>query len=276
VAARRPTPAAVENKGGYRLKQIEVKIPESPSPPPRRLLLQRVTPLGWATAVIASIFVLSGAALLARMLTGCAAELTDLPTVPPITPTPATATPTSLYPTATPTPDGWTVTEHPLTGEEYLSPPAADEQAIREAFDAVLSCYCIEDGPDQVVLEQFDRDAVLETVDRLALPYIADHCRARLVVTLTHLGPEGHVYCVDHDKCYFSRAKLGYFGSILYDDEPCQGLLGEAAPCVFRPSEGQEADHHPCEMFSGTMIYQEEGGIWTLTDLQITPFNCPD
>jgi hypothetical protein len=198
-----------------------------------------------------------------------------VPTPTRFTPAPPTPTPTSLYPTATPTPEGWMVRVHPVTEEEYLIPPPEDEAVIREAFDAVLSCYCIEDAPDDVVLEEFDRDAVLATVHRLAAPHIADHCRAHQVVALTHLGPEDYVYCTDHSTCYLSRAKLGYLGDIIYDVEACSSL-GEAPPCLFRPAEGQEVDRNPCTGFTATLEHKEESGKWILSDLEFAPFDCPD
>jgi hypothetical protein len=254
------------------MKPIEVNIPQPVAKPRRAPLLKRLTPLGWVAVVVLGLFFCAAGALIARTIYYNSLNFDDVPTPTRFTPAPPTPTPTSLYPTATPTPEGWTVRVHPVTEEEYLIPPPEDGAAIWEAFDAVVSCYCIEDAPDDVVLEEFDRDAVLATLARLAAPHIADHCHAHQVVALTHLGPEDYVYCTDHSTCYLSRAKLGYLGDIIYNEEACRG----AAPCVFRPAEGQQVDQHPCEIFSGTILYQEESGKWILSDLEIRPFQCPE
>ena len=226
--------------------------------------MKKIKPIALVALVIVAVLAIGGGGLAFRAYKN-AQGLAGLPTPEPPSGLTSAPTATPPPPTSEPTPQGWTW-QTDFAGQKYLAPPPEVEQAVREAFNAVLALEVMEDVPDEVAV-QYDREAALEKAARLAVPRLAEYYRACNAVVLTTLGPENPVRCQDFSTCTVGRAKLGSNGAVLYDEEGCHTLLNQDAPCVIRPSQVDYTDDAPYRLFIATIELQDDG-VWRVTNLQ--------
>ncbi len=242
-----------------------------------------LTPAGKLAAVVLFFLLVGAVGMLARPLlynrvTNVEDYVPAVASVPTNTPRP---TITPAPPTAVSTPEGWIARTDRVDGKKYLAPPLAVEAQIREAFDAVLSCAVITDGPDEEILA-YDRQAVLERAKQVAVPEALDAdfgepC-AELeegqegaynfaeVFICDELGPENPVRCADRDTCTLGRAKKKALGVLIFDlteDVPCPGALMEDALGNMCLARG-DFDSTPNMIFTATI--EKENGVWLVKE----------
>lgn len=259
------------------MKPIEVNIPQPVAKPRIAPLLKRLTPLGWVAVVVIGVFLCAAGALLVRTIYNNSLTFDDIPRPTPFTPTPPTPTPTSLYPTATPTPDGWTTQTHPATGEQYLSPSPQDAVAISAVADAVLAPQLlITDADPSAAFEEYDRDAAIAaSTDFVATEdwELIDWSRHPVeLIDPQHWLDTSPIVCTSHRRCLVARTKTGPTIAVFNYDELC-ARFSYPVPCLVQPPQLGE-DPAPYRAYL-VIVELQEDGIWQATDYDMQELPVP-
>ncbi|HOU12787.1 MAG TPA: hypothetical protein PKZ84_06695 [Anaerolineae bacterium] len=222
--------------------------------------LKRTSYILLAVGVIFGGILLAGGVQLYRWLTAPRIDLeaTPIPT--------ATAT---LPPTATPIPTGW-LEQHDTGGKRvYLTPPIAEEQALRRAFIVLLQRTRVLDA--EALLAAYDRDAsIAQARDYVAADYAWSLLDTQFVFVHSALGPENPIRCDDTTHCQLTQAVLGIQAVLIFDPAMCQSL--GRVPCLAQLGDDQidARDNLVTAMFR-----LSPDGVWRLTGWEATALPAP-
>ncbi len=215
-----------------------------------------------AVGVIFGGIVLAGGGRLYRWLTAPRID-------PQAIPLPPTATALPL-PTATPRPAGWQEQRDGRSGAVYLTPPAAEEQALRTAFAVLLQRTRVT-AADEATLLAYDRDAsIAQARDHVAMDFAWPLLDTPFVFVHTTLGPENPIHCDDTTHCRVTQAVLGIQAVLIFDPAMCQSL--GSAPCLAQLGDDQIDARD--NLVTATFAQGVDGG-WRLTGWEAIPLPAP-
>jgi len=240
----------------------------------------QLKPAGWLAVSVFLVLALAACAGQGAMLGAKATPtLTPTPTwtstpVPTWTPTPTltptpTQTPTS---TPTPTPGVWKKVKDPITGEEYLAPPPEEEKKIREAFNALLALYIVEDKDDET-LRKYDFEGAKKRFRQYTTKELADWASGLLAPKIRALGPENPIRCSDQNHCTAVQAALEFKGMVVFDQKSCEALK-KIAPCVLRVGRDKVYSDTPYGVVF-IVEFEKEGARWLIKGWRIEPLPQP-
>ena len=194
---------------------------------------------------------LAGGVQVYRWLTAPRLDLEETPI-----PT-ATAVPS---PTATLRPADWQEERDAHSGEVYLTPPAAEEQALRTAFAVLLQRTRVE-ATDEATLLAYDRNvSIAQAQDYVATGFAWPLLDTQFVFVHTALGPENPIRCDDTTHCSVTQAVLGIQSVLIFDPAMCQAL--SSAPCLAQLSDDQIDARD--NLVTATFV-QGTDDVWRLT-----------
>ena len=237
----------------------------------KKIDVRKIEPAGWVALAVAAVLVL---AILGLAFRFAWPRLVGIERLPPMSEADPVLTPTSANRATSgpskPTPTGWMV-QRDVAGKEHLTPPPADEAAIREAFEAVMAVEYIESDDNQVALQTAseNRQAVVEKANRLTDFTGWDWADWGLmtaveIIPSEHWGTENPVRCDDYETCTAVWVKKGpTSGLIVYQEDICQSEVGSDAPCLV--SNFAETRPYWIRVFT---IKLQEDGIWRITSIQ--------
>ncbi len=229
----------------------------------QQLKFKRTSYILLAVGVIFGGIVLAGGGRLYRWLTAPRIDLEATP-LPPT----ATALPS---PTATPRPAGWQEQRDLRSGEVYLTPPVAEEQALRAAFAVLLQRTRVA-ATDEATLLAYDRDAsIAQARDYVAVDFFAwPLLDTQFVFVHTALGPENPIRCADTTHCSVTQAVLGIQAVLIFDPAMCQAL--GSAPCLAQLGDDQIDARD--NLVTATFAQGTDGG-WRLTGWEAIALPAP-
>jgi len=223
--------------------------------------LKRTSYILLAVGIIFGGIVLAGGGRLYRWLTAPRIDLeaTPMPTVTATAP-----------PTATPRPAGWQEQRDARTGEVYLTPPAAEEQALRAAFAVLLQRTRVE-AADEATLLAYDRDAsIAQARDYVAADFAWPLLDTPFVFVHTALGPENPIRCDDTTHCRVTQAVLGIQAVLIFEPAMCQST--GSIPCLAQLGDDQidARDNLVTATFR-----QESDDVWRCTGWEAIALPAP-
>jgi hypothetical protein len=217
----------------------------------RQRKLKRTGYILLAVGVIFGGILLAGGVQIYHWLTAPRLDLEATP-IPTVTASPS--------PTATPRPAGWQEERDTGSGEVYLTPPAAEEQALRAAFAVLLQRTRVE-ATDEATLLAYDRDAsIAQARDYVAADFAWPLLDTQFVFVHTALGPENPIRCDDTTHCQVTQAVLGIQSVLIFDPAMCQSL--GSAPCLAQLSD-EQIDARD-NLVTATFV-QGTDGVWRLS-----------
>ena len=227
-----------------------------------KLKLKRTSYILLAVGIIFGGIVLAGGGRLYRWLTAPRIDLQATP-FPPT----ATALPS---PTVTPRPAGWQEQRDPRSGTVYLTPPAAEEQALRAAFTVLLQRTRVE-AADETTLLAYDRDASLaQARDYVAADFAWPLLDTPFVFVHTALGPENAIRCNDTTHCSVTQAVLGIQAVLIFEPAMCQST--GSVPCLAQLGDDQIDARD--NLVTATFI-QGADGVWRCTGWEALALPTP-
>ncbi len=215
-----------------------------------------------AVGIIFGGIVLAGGGRLYRWLTAPRID-------PQATPLPPTATALPA-PTATPRPAGWQEQRDARSGGVYLTPPAAEEQALRAAFAVLLQRTRVE-AADEATLLAYDYEAsIAQARDYVAADFAWPLLDTPFVFVHTALGPENPIRCDDTTHCSVTQAVLGIQAVLIFDPAMCQST--GSVPCLAQLSDEQidARDNLVTATFA-----QGADGVWRCTGWEALALPAP-
>ncbi len=213
-----------------------------------------------AVGIIFGGIVLAGGVQVYHWLTAPRLDLdaTPIPT--------ATAT---LSPTATPVPTGWQEQRDPGSKQVYLTPPTAEEQALRQAFIVLLQRTRVLDA--EASLAAYDRDAsIAQAREYVAADYAWPLLDTQFVFVHSALGPENPIRCDDTTHCQLTQAVLGIQAVLIFDPATCQSL--GRVPCLAELGDDQIDARD--NLVTATFRLDPDG-VWRLTGWEATALPAP-
>ncbi|MGC9397436.1 MAG: hypothetical protein ACP5J4_21530 [Anaerolineae bacterium] len=188
---------------------------------------------------------------------------------PQATPLPPTVT-ALPSPTATPRPAGWQEQRDPRSGEVHLTPPAAEEQALRAAFAVLLQRTRVE-AADEATLLAYDREvSIAQAREYVATGFAWLLLDTPFVFVHTALGPENPIRCDDTTHCSVTQAVLGIQAVLIFDPAMCQSL--GSAPCLAQLGDDQIDARD--NLVTATFI-QGADGVWRCTGWEASALPAP-
>ncbi len=223
--------------------------------------LKRPSYILLAVGIIFGGIVLAGGGRLYRWLTAPRIDLQATP-IPTATALPA--------PTATPRPAGWQEQRDARSGTVYLTPPAAEEQALRTAFAVLLQRTRVE-AADEATLLAYDYDAsIAQARDYVAVDFAWPLLDTPFVFVHTALGPENPIRCADTTHCSVTQAVLGIQAVLIFDAAMCQS--SGSAPCLAQLGDDQIDARD--NLVTATFVQDADGG-WRLTGWEALALPTP-
>jgi len=224
--------------------------------------LKRTSYILLAVGIIFGGIVLAGGGRLYRWLTAPRIDLQATPLPPTATAAPA--------PTATPRPAGRQEQRDTRTGEGYLTPPAAEEQALRAAFAVLLQRTRVE-AADEATLLTYDRDAsIARAREHVAADFAWPLLDTPFVFVHTALGPENPIRCADTTHCSVTQAVLGIQAVLIFDPAMCQST--GSVPCLTQLGDDQIDARD--NLVTATFV-QGADGIWRCTGWEAIALPAP-
>ena len=228
----------------------------------QQIKLKRPSYILLAVGVIFGGIVLAGGGRLYRWLTAPRID----PQATPLPPT-ATALPS---PTATPRPAGWQEQRDPRSGAVYLTPPAAEEQALRTAFAVLLQRTRVA-ATDEATLLAYDRDAsIAQAREYVAADFVWPLLDTTFVFVHTALGPENPIRCADTTHCAVTQAVLGIQAVLIFDPAMCQST--GSVPCLAQLGDDQIDARD--NLVTATFI-QSADSVWRLIGWEAIALPAP-
>ena len=173
-------------------------------------------------------------------------------------------------PTETPVPSGWQEQRDTPSGAVYLTPPAAEEQALRAAFAVLLQRTRVEVA-DEATLLAYDREtSIAQAREYVAADFVWPLLDTQFVFVHTASGPENPIRCDDTTHCSVTQAVLGIQAVLIFDPAMCQSL--GSAPCLAQLSDDQidARDNLVTAMFA-----QGTDGVWRCTGWEALALPAP-
>jgi len=228
----------------------------------QQIKLKRTSYILLAVGLIFGGIVLAGGGRLYRWLTAPRID----PQATPLPPT-ATALPS---PTATPRPAGWQEQRDARSGTVYLTPPAAEEQALRAAFAVLLQRTRVE-AADEATLLAYDREAsIAQARNYVAVDFAWPLLDTPFVFVHTALGPENVIRCDDTTHCSVTQAVLGIQAVLIFDPAMCQSSGG--VPCLAQLGDDQIDARD--NLVTATFV-QGADGVWRCTGWEALALPAP-
>ena len=228
----------------------------------QQIKLKRTSYILLAVGIIFGGIVLAGGGRLYRWLTAPRID-------PQATPLPPTAT-ASPSPTATPRPTGWQEQRDPRSGAVYLTPPAAEEQALRAAFAVLLQRTRVE-AADEATLLAYDYNAsIAQAQEYVATDFAWPLLDTPFVFVHTTLGPENPIHCDDTTHCSVTQAVLGIQAVLIFDPAMCQSSGG--VPCLAQLGDDQIDARD--NLVTATFV-QGADGVWRCTGWEALALPAP-
>ncbi len=214
-----------------------------------------------AVGIIFGGIVLAGGGRLYRWLTAPRLDLeaTPIPTV--------TAT---VPPTVTPVSTGWQEQRDDRTGEVYLTPPTAEEQALRAAFAVLLQRARVE-AADEATLLAYDYDvSIAQAREYVTADFGWPLLDTPFVFVHTALGPENPIRCADTTHCSVTQAVLGIQAVLIFDPAMCEST--GSVPCLAQLGDDQIDARD--NLVTATFVQGADGG-WQLTGWEAIALPAP-
>lgn len=227
----------------------------------QQIKLKRTSYILLAVGVIFGGIVLAGGVQVYRWLTAPRIDLEATP-VPTATALPA--------PTATPRSAGWQEQRDTASGQVYLTPPAAEEQALRAAFAVLLQRTRVE-AADEATLLAYDREAsIAQAREYVAADFAWSLLDTPFVFVHTALGPENPIRCDDTTLCSVTQAVLGIQAVLIFDPAMCQST--GSVPCLAQLGDDQIDARD--NLVTATFVQGADGG-WRLTGWEALALPAP-
>ncbi len=227
----------------------------------QQIKLKRTSYILLAVGIIFGGIVLAGGVQVYRWLTAPRIDLeaTSMPTV--------TAT---ASPTVTPRPTGWQEQRDDRTGAVYLTPPAAEEQALRAAFAVLLQRTRVA-AADEATLLAYDYNAsIAQARECLAADFAWPLLDTPFVFVHTALGPENPIRCDDTTHCAVTQAVLGIQAVLIFEPAMCQST--GSVPCLAQLGDDQIDARD--NLVTATFVQGADGG-WRLTGWEALALPAP-
>ena len=223
--------------------------------------LKRASYILLAVGVIFGGILLAGGGRLYRWLTAPRIDLQTTP-VPTVTVT--------APPTETPVPSGWQEQRDAASGAVYLTPPDAEEQALRAAFAVLLQRTRLA-AADEATLLAYDREAsIAQARDYVATDFAWPLLDTSFVFVHTALGPENPIRCDDTTHCSVTQAVLGIQAVLIFDPAMCQSA--GHVPCLAQLGDDQIDARD--NLVTATFV-QGADGSWRLTGWEALALPAP-
>jgi len=227
----------------------------------QQIKLKRTSYILLAVGIIFGGIVLAGGVQVYRWLTAPRIDLeaTPIPT--------ATAVPSA---TATPRPTGWQEQRDTTSGQVYLTPPAAEEQALRTAFAVLLQRTRVA-AADEATLLAYDYEAsIAQAREYVATDFAWPLLDTPFVFVHTALGPENAIRCDDTTHCSVTQAVLGIQAVLIFDPAMCQST--GSVPCLAQLGDDQIDARD--NLVTATFIQGADGG-WRCTGWEALALPTP-
>ena len=222
----------------------------------KKPLFKRIKPLGWLFIAFFAVIVVSLVVLALRPLTY---SIRNLPTGAEAQALAPTITPyvkptTTIAPTHTSLPGGWTQGMS-LNGTPMLVPPEEEQEKITLAFQSVWDCHFSDEAPDAALKQAARADRCAQAKRVAAYSLGLGNGNALEIITA---GPLNPIQCTDSTRCTLARAKLEVKGAVM-DGAVCRQIK-QSSPCVVRAGiQGLT----PYQVYIATIV--KEHGTWIVT-----------
>jgi len=152
----------------------------------------------------------------------------------------------------------------------YLTPPTAEEQALRAAFAVLLQRTRVE-AADEATLLVYDREAsIAQAREYVAADFAWPLLDTPFVFVHTALGPENPIRCDDTTHCSVTQAALGIQAVLIFEPAMCQST--GSVPCLAQLGDDQIDARD--NLVTATFI-QGADGVWRLTGWEAIALPAP-